>query len=146
MLDKILIPINESAIVQRLIKKLPSRLEIPQKEIYFVYISKPYPPSSYSEVAYNDYSISIGHHRAACKGHAQNLFNKYHKLLEPAKKIELIHDFDDDISSGIIQAAKKKKVDVIIMTTHRYTGLKSIFLGDRVHDVIVNSKFPVLVV
>ncbi len=146
MLDKILIPINESAIVQRLIKKLPSHLEIPQKEIYFVYISKPYPPSSYAEVAYNDYSISIEHHRAACKAHAQKLFNKYRKLLELAKKIELIHDFDDDFSSGIIQAAKKKKVDVIIMTTHRYTGLKSIFLGDRVHDVIVNSKFPVLVV
>lgn len=146
MLDKVLIPIDDSEIVHRLIKKIPSCLDIAQKEIYFVYISKSYPPSTYSEVAYNDYSISIEHHRAACKAHAQKLFAKYRKLLESAKQLELIHNFDDDIPSGILQAAKKKKVDVIAMTTHRYTGLKSILLGDKVHDVIVNSKYPVLVI
>lgn len=146
MLDKVLIPIDESDIVQRLIKKLPSYIDISQKEIYVVHISKPYPPSTYSEVAYNDYSISIEHHRVACKAHAQKLFAKYQKLLESAKKLELVHDFGDDIPSGILQAAKKKKVDIIAMTTHRYSGLKSILLGDKVHDVIVNSKYPVLVI
>lgn len=146
MLNKVLIPINESEIVTRLIKKIPSYLDITQKEIYFVYVSKPYPPSTYSEVAYNDYSISIEHHRAACKAHAQKLFTRYRKLLESAKQLEIIHIFDDDIPSGILHAAKKKKVDVIAMTTHRYTGLKSILLGDKVHDVIVNSKYPVLII
>lgn len=146
MLNKILIPVDESMIVHRLIKKIPNYIDIEEKEIYYVYISRPYPPSTYAEVAYNDYAITIEHHRAACKAHAAKLFTKYRNLMKLAKKIECIHDFDDDIPNGIIRAAKKKKVDIIVMTTHRYSGLKSILLGDKVHDVIVNSKYPILVI
>ncbi|BEI38629.1 hypothetical protein PHIN8_05730 [Polynucleobacter sp. HIN8] len=146
MINSVLIPIDESVIVQQLIKKLSSYLDLEKIDIYLVNVSKPNPPATYSEYAYNDYSISIEHHKLACSAYAKKLFSKYEKVLAKAKHLELIHEFDDDIPNGIIHAAKKKKVDLIAMATHRYSGLKSILLGDKVHNVIVNSKLPVLVI
>ncbi len=59
MINSVLIPIDESVIVQQLIKKLSNYLDVEKIDIYLVNVSKPSPPATYSEYAYNDYSISI---------------------------------------------------------------------------------------
>ncbi len=146
MLDKILIPIDDSTIVQKLIKRIPTVIDISQKELYLVHVSDPYPPRIYSDSVLSEFNISVKHHRESCRAFANKIFKNYQKLLSQAKQVELIHIYEEDIPFGILTAAKKTKVDVIAMTTHRYTGLKSILLGDKVHDVIVNSKYPVLVI
>ena len=43
------------------------------------------------------------------------------------------------------QMAKKAKVDVIVMASHKRTGIKGILLGSETHEVIVHSTLPVLV-
>jgi|SRR5689334_20657421 nucleotide-binding universal stress UspA family protein len=46
---------------------------------------------------------------------------------------------------AIIEAAKKKKCDLIFMGSHGRTGLASIVLGSTTVKVLTHSKVPVLV-
>jgi nucleotide-binding universal stress UspA family protein len=47
--------------------------------------------------------------------------------------------------SGIIEAAKKAKCDLIFMASHGRRGLSGILLGSETHKVLTHSKIPVLV-
>ena len=51
----------------------------------------------------------------------------------------------DIVSDALIAAAKKHKADVIVMASHKRTGIKSVLLGSETHEVIVHAKLPVLV-
>ena len=146
MLNTILIPIDDSLIVKNLIKKLPTILDIETRTFYLLHVSEPFPPNVYSESALSEYYISDKQHRDFSNASAQKLFDKLSKYLNKSNKVSLIHIFDNDVPNGIIKAAKKYKVDIIAMTSHRYRGLKNVMLGDNVHSVIVNSKLPVLVI
>lgn len=145
-MNTLLIPIDDSILVKNMIKKLPQILDISGKTIYLVHISDPFPPTIYSESALSEYYISEKSHRESCYEYARKLFESYKKLLAQADSVNLIHAYDSDISDGILKAAKKNKVDGIIMASHRYTGVANVLLGNKVHKVIVSSKFPVLVV
>ena len=46
---------------------------------------------------------------------------------------------------AIIEAAKKKKCDLIFMGSHGRTGLAGIVLGSTTVKVLTHSKVPVLV-
>ena len=145
MLNKILVPIDDSPLVRNMIKKLHTTIDLTGKSIFLTYISDPYPPTIYSESALSEYYISEDIHRKSCQEFAQKLFEKYEKLLDKASSVVLVHTFSDDIPDGILKAAQKNKVDCIAMASHRYTGINNVLLGDKVHKVIVSSKLPVLV-
>ena len=46
---------------------------------------------------------------------------------------------------AIIEAAKKKKCDLIFMGSHGRSGLSGIILGSQTNKVLTHSKIPVLV-
>jgi len=46
---------------------------------------------------------------------------------------------------AIIDAAKKKKCDLIIMGSHGRSGLSGVILGSQTNKVLTHSKIPVLV-
>ena len=46
----------------------------------------------------------------------------------------------------ITQYAQEKGVDVIIMGTHGYTGLKKLMFGNVASDVLHNSNIPALLI
>jgi len=46
---------------------------------------------------------------------------------------------------AIVEAAKKKKCDLIFMASHGRTGLSGLLLGSQAGKVISHSKIPVLV-
>ena len=46
---------------------------------------------------------------------------------------------------AIIEAAKKKKCDLIVMASHGRRGLSALVLGSETHKVLVHSKVPVLI-
>ena len=146
MMNTLLIPIDDSPLVKNMIKKLPQILDISGKTIFLTHISDPLPPTIYSESPLSEYYISEKSHRESCDEFIKNLSESYKKLLPQASSVSLVHIFDADITEGILKAAKKNKVDGIVMASHRYTGINNVLLGDKVHKVIVSSKYPVLVV
>ena len=146
MMNTLLIPIDDSTLVKNMIKKLPQILDISGKAILLTHISDPFPPTIYTESALSEFYISEKSHRESCEEFAKKLFEVYKKFLPQASSVSSIHIFDSDITQGILKAAKKHKADGIVMASHRYTGINNVLLGDKVHKVIVSSKYPVLVV
>ena len=51
----------------------------------------------------------------------------------------------DDPYEAILQIAKERKCDLIIMASHGRRGLKGVLLGSETQKVLVHSDIPVLV-
>ncbi len=58
---------------------------------------------------------------------------------------EVFHVVSDSPYEAIIDAAKKKKCDLIVMASHGRRGLSGLVLGSETQKVLVHSKIPVLV-
>ena len=51
----------------------------------------------------------------------------------------------DDIADGLVKAANKMKVDLIVMASHGRKGVKRLLLGSETLNVLTHSEIPVLV-
>jgi nucleotide-binding universal stress UspA family protein len=58
---------------------------------------------------------------------------------------EVLHVVSDSPYEAIIEAARKKKCDLIFMASHGRRGLSGLVLGSETHKVLIHSKIPVLV-
>jgi len=57
--------------------------------------------------------------------------------------VQLTSDFPDE---AILDTAKKKKCDVIVMATSGQGGLRGMFIGSVTQKVLNQSKVPVLII
>jgi nucleotide-binding universal stress UspA family protein len=60
-------------------------------------------------------------------------------------KVKALVVKSDIISDAIIAAARKSKVDLIVMASHGRRGLKRLLLGSETQQVLTHSNVPVLV-
>ena len=60
--------------------------------------------------------------------------------------VELLSKSDDHPWQGIIDAAKEKNCDLIVMASHGRRGLAGVVLGSETHKVLTHSTIPVLVI
>jgi nucleotide-binding universal stress UspA family protein len=58
---------------------------------------------------------------------------------------DILYTVSDSPYEAIIDAAKKKKCDLIVMASHGRRGLSALVIGSETHKVLVYSKVPVLV-
>jgi len=112
--------------------------------VTLVYVSDPMPPMVYSDSSMG-YGISQKDHKKVCEAYAADVFKKASLLLGASVKASTLHIPNSNLSEGILDGAKKAKADVIVMASHKRTGIKSVLLGSETHEVIVHSKIPVLV-
>ncbi len=52
---------------------------------------------------------------------------------------------DEHPYQGIINAATKKKADLIVMASHGRRGLSAVILGSETHKVVTHTDIPVLI-
>ena len=112
--------------------------------VTLVYVSDPMPPMIYSDSTMG-YGISVKEHKQACDAFAADVFKKAGTALGSSIKAKTLHIATGNLAEGILDGAKKAKADVIVMASHKLTGIKSMLLGSETHEVIVHSKLPVLV-
>jgi nucleotide-binding universal stress UspA family protein len=75
-------------------------------------------------------------------------------ILESAEKIaidhgvicESLHVKDKHPAEGIIETAKSKGSDLIVMASHGRRGIQKILLGSVANEVLTHSKIPVLII
>ena len=60
--------------------------------------------------------------------------------------VELLHVPNAHPATTIIETAKSKGCDLIVMGSHGRRGLKKLFLGSQTSEVLVGGSVPVLVV
>ena len=76
------------------------------------------------------------------------------KVLDEAKAMaeqigvsaEVLHVPNAHPAIAIIEAAKSRGCDLIVMASHGRRGLRKLFLGSQVSEVLVDGSVPVLVV
>jgi nucleotide-binding universal stress UspA family protein len=79
--------------------------------------------------------------------HARKMLDKVEKAAKAAGvKCEAIAVVSDYPYQQIIEIARKKKCDLILMASHGRRGLSSLLLGSETAKVLTHSKVPVLVV
>jgi len=76
------------------------------------------------------------------------------KILEPAVatatelglKATPVHVLDRYAADGIIDTAKERNSDLIVMTSHGRRGVTRVLLGSQTAEVLARSDVPVLVI
>ena len=84
---------------------------------------------------------------AACKERAGKVLDEARAMAEkfgiPA---ELLHVPNAHPATTIIETAKSKGCDLIVMGSHGRRGLRKLFLGSQTSEVLADGSVPVLVV
>ncbi len=60
-------------------------------------------------------------------------------------KCEVEYATTDDPAGAIVEAARKRKCDLIVMASHGRRGVQSLLLGSETQKVLTHSNIPVLV-
>ena len=84
---------------------------------------------------------------AACKERAAGVLDEARVLAEQIGiSVELLHVPNAHPATAIIEAAKFRGCDLIVMASHGRRGLSKLFLGSQTSEVLMNGSVPVLVV
>jgi nucleotide-binding universal stress UspA family protein len=84
---------------------------------------------------------------AACKEHAVKVLDDARAMAEQIGiSAELVHVPNAHPATAIIETAKSRGCDLIVMASHGRRGLRKLFLGSQTSEVLVDGSVPVLVV
>jgi nucleotide-binding universal stress UspA family protein len=144
MYKNILLPISSDLINVKIMSQINTFVKDNQAAIVLNYVSEPLAPNFYSDSTMN-YYVSEDDHKKACEIYATKLFDQAKKLLDPGISVNTHHIFSANVATGILKAAEKVHADLIVMASHKRTGIKGFILGSDSHDVILHSHLPVLV-
>lgn len=144
MFKHLLVPVDGSDISKKSLKKVAELAKADGAAVTLVYVSDSLPPMVYSDSTMG-YGVTQKDHQKACEAYAKDVFKKAVSALGASTKAKTLHISNSNLSEGILDGAKKSKADVIVMASHKRTGIKGMLLGSETHEVIVHSKLPVLV-
>ena len=144
MFKHLLVPVDGSDVSKKSLKKVAALANADSAAVTLVYVSDPLPPLVYSDSTMG-YGITQKDHIKVCEAYAKDVFKKAGTALGASIKAKTLHISNTNLSEGILEAAKKSKADVIVMASHKRTGISGVLLGSETHDVIVHTKLPVLV-
>jgi nucleotide-binding universal stress UspA family protein len=84
---------------------------------------------------------------AACRERAGKMLDEARAMTEQIGiSAELIHVPDPHPATAIIETAKSRGCDLIVMASHGRRGLTKLFLGSQTSEVLADGSVPVLVV
>ena len=84
---------------------------------------------------------------AACKESAGKVLDEARAMAEQIGiSVELLHVPNSHPATTIIETAKSRGCDLIVMGSHGRRGLRKLFLGSQTSEVLVDGSVPVLVV
>ena len=144
MFKHLLVPVDGSDVSKKSLKKVAELAKADGAAVTLAYVSDSLPPMVYSDSTLG-YGITQKDHQKACDAYAKDVFKKAATALGTSIKAKILHISNSNLSEGILDGAKKSKADVIVMASHKLTGIKGVLLGSETHEVIVHSKLPVLV-
>jgi nucleotide-binding universal stress UspA family protein len=84
---------------------------------------------------------------AACKERAGKVLDEARAIAEQVGiSAELLHVPNAHPATAIVETAKSRGCDLIVMASHGRRGLRKLLLGSQTSEVLVNGSVPVLVV
>ncbi len=109
-----------------------------------------YSPEPYEILAYGEYFPPDLMSRAEWDEHAKKTAQKFLAVIEKEAKAAGVACGSLHLAGlapwkAIVEAAKKKKCDLIFMASHGRTGISRLLLGSQATKVASHSKIPVLI-
>lgn len=84
---------------------------------------------------------------AASRARAEKVLDQAKAMAEQVGiSAELLHVPNAHPATAIIETAKSRGCDLIVMASHGRRGLRKLFLGSQTSEVLVDGSVPVLVV
>jgi nucleotide-binding universal stress UspA family protein len=84
---------------------------------------------------------------AACKERAGKVLDEARAIAEHIGiSAELLHVSNAHPATAIIETAKSRDCDLIVMASHGRRGLRKLLLGSQTSEVLADGSVPVLVV
>jgi nucleotide-binding universal stress UspA family protein len=84
---------------------------------------------------------------AACKVRAGKVLDEAQAMAEQIGiSAELLHVPNAHPATAIIETAKSRGCDLIVMAPHGHRGLRKLWLGSQTSEVLADGSVPVLVV
>lgn len=145
MFKHLLVPIASEEMISKTFKHVSRLVKEDQARVTLVHVSEPIPLYMYESSAYG-FQAAEENHQLNCENYAKKLFDLAAIELGSTVKCDVCHLFNVNVFEGIVEAAKLAKVDVILMASHKRTGLKGLFMGSDTQAVIKHTKLPVLVI
>jgi nucleotide-binding universal stress UspA family protein len=109
-----------------------------------------YSPEQYEILAYGEYFPPDLMSRAEWENRSRKTATRFLAVIEKEAKaagVKYSGLYLDSLApwEAIVEAAKKKKCDLIFMASHGRSGLSGMLLGSQAAKVLSHSKIPVLV-
>ncbi len=145
MFKNILLPTDGSALSKKAIKA-----GVALAQAVGAQVTGFYSPEQYEILAYGEYFPPDLMSRAEWDNRSKKTATRFLAAIEKeaqAAGVRYAGVFLDSISpwEAIVEAASKKKCDLIFMASHGRTGLSGLLLGSQAAKVLAHSKIPVLV-
>lgn len=145
MFKHLLVPIASEEMIGKTFKHVTRLVKLDQARVTLVHISEPIPLYMYESNAYG-FQAAEENHKINCESYSKKLFDLAAADLGSSIKCDVCHLYNINVFEGIVEASKLSKVDVILMASHKRTGLKGLFMGSDTNAVIKHTKLPVLVI
>jgi universal stress protein A len=139
-LDSILVPIDFSATSRKALLYAVQLAERFGGKITIVSVMEPIAAPEFAAVAL------LADNDAAKRTTKAKLDHLVQEMKIPERLIEKTLVRHGTPFAEITDAARTLKVDLIVLTTHGYTGLKHVFLGSTAERVVRHAPCPVLTV
>ena len=143
MYKRILLPTDGSDITSKAAQTAVALAKLTGAEIYTIGVKEPFPYSAISEMQpvppqefYDAQERIASKHVKATTDAA-----KAAGLTAHGHTVEALHPWE-----AIIDHAKSKKCDLIVMASHGRRGVSALLLGSETQKVLTHSALPVLVV
>ena len=146
MYKHILIPTDGSPLSMKAAKAAAKLAKQLKAKVTALYVIPPYtPPSGPEAIMYRDL-FSEKTYFDGMKQHAEKAVKRVKAAVE---KAEVSCDTSARVGrtpwEAIIQSAKDKDCDLIVMASHGRRGIAGLILGSETQKVLTHSKTPVLV-
>ena len=147
MFKHILVPTDGSKLSLKAVKQAAALARTCKAKVTALYVIEPYLPRMPEESLV---PVSLARDQAEYKKVSEKTaaaaLAKVEKGLATAK-VKCTGEFVTDTMPwrGILETARKRKCDLIVMASHGRGGLAGVILGSETHKVLAHSKTPVLV-
>ncbi|HUL55479.1 MAG TPA: universal stress protein [Usitatibacter sp.] len=147
MYKHILVPTDGSKLSLKAVKEAAALARACKAKVTALYVIEPYLPRIADESLI---PASLARDQAEYKKNSEKIASdalaKVGKGLV-ASKVKYAGEFVTDAMPwrGILDTARKRKCDLIVMASHGRGGLAGVILGSETHKVLAHSKTPVLV-
>jgi nucleotide-binding universal stress UspA family protein len=144
MYANILLSTDGSDVARKGVKHGMNLAKALNAKVTVITVTEPLPGSSSVWVPSQE---MVDRYDAACKEHAGKVLDEARTLAEEIGiSAELLHVPNAPAATAIIETAKSKGCDLIVMASHGHRGVRKLVLGSQTSEVLADGSVPVLVV